>query len=172
VDDRKRSYFAMLLSLILPGLGQLYLRKPLKSLVLFLGVVFAGMIIYLNSFPVSSWQDLTCFDDGKEWWKERRSDTTNPEPLMTELEAVHEQEEDSGHHLWIWTFESGKKLMYRPSWKLKMSGFVQGSIFWLFAVYDGWRGQKGFNKRAFKRKLMAVQEHKEAEEVKKKAGAA
>ena len=73
VGDGKRSYFAMLLSLILPGLGQIYLRKPLKGLVLFLGVIFAGMIIYLNSFPVNSWQDLTRFDDAKEWWKERRS---------------------------------------------------------------------------------------------------
>ena len=169
MGDGKRSYFAMLLSLILPGLGQLYLRKPVKGLVLFLGVVFAGMIIYLNSFPVNSWQDPTSFDDAKQWWKERRSDRTNPEPLMTESDTVRKQEEEPGYHLW--TFESGKKLMYRPSWKLKVSGFVQGSIFWLFAVYDGWHGQKGFNKRAFKRKLMETQEQQEAEEA-KKAGTA
>lgn len=169
VGDGKRSYFAMLLSLILPGLGQIYLRKPLKGLVLFLGVIFAGMIIYLNSFPVNSWQDLTRFDDAKEWWKERRSDTTTAEPSTTEPDAVQEQEEKPGYHLW--TFEDGKKLKYRPSWKLKISGFVQGFIFWFYAIYDGWCGQKGFNKRAFQKRLREVQEQQEAEEA-KKAGAA
>ena len=63
VGNGKRSYLGMLLSLILPGLGQIYLGKWLRGLILFLGVALAGTIIYLNSLPVDSWEDLMRFDD-------------------------------------------------------------------------------------------------------------
>ena len=64
----------------------------------------------------------------------------------------------------LWTFENGKKLMYRPSWKLKLSGLVQGLFVWLYAIFDAWRGEKGFNKRAFKTRLRRVKEQEEVEE--------
>lgn len=151
VGDGKPSYLAMLLSLILPGLGQIYLRRWLRGFILFLGVALGATIIYLNSLPVDSWEDLARFDEFADWWKERRSDNTNVVPPSDAEDMIQEIEEDPGYHLW--TFESGKKLMYRPSWKLKLSGLFQGLVFWLYAIFDGWRGEKGFNKRAFKRRL-------------------
>ncbi len=53
-----RSYRAMLLSMIIPGLGQIYLRKPLKGIIIFIGIISAMMLIYANSLPVTSWRDL------------------------------------------------------------------------------------------------------------------
>ena len=156
VGAGKRSYLAMLLSLILPGLGQVFLRKPLKGLILFLGVASAGAIFYINSLPVSSWQDFTRFDGTKEWWAAGRSDGTEAESASTDPNSPGVQEEKPTYHLW--TFDDGKKLMYRPSWKLKVSGLIQGVIFWFYAIYDGWRGKKGFNKRAFKKRLREAKE--------------
>ena len=54
----RRSYRAMLLSMIIPGLGQIYLRKPLKGVILLIGIISATMLIYANSLPVTSWHDL------------------------------------------------------------------------------------------------------------------
>ena len=158
--DGKPSYLAMLLSLILPGLGQIYLRKWLRGIVLFFGVAFGATLIYLNSLPIDGWQDLTSFDDFTDWWEERRSDNTDAMQSSDAPPDTAEGEENGqGYHLW--TFENGKKLMYRPSWKLKLSGLVQGLFFWLYAIFDGWRGEKGFNKRAFKRRLRRVKEREE-----------
>lgn len=144
---RKRSYLAMLLSLSFPGLGQVFLRRPLKGFVLFLGVAVAAFIIYSNSYPVKTWHDLICFSDAKE----AGFDRMHKEPEATVLDATQLEKEEMAVELW--RFESGKKLMYRPSWKLKLSGFVQGVIFWLYAIFDAWRGQRGFNRRAFKKRL-------------------
>ena len=161
VGNGKRSYLGMLLSLILPGLGQIYLGKWLRGLILFFGVALAGTIIYLNSLPVDSWEDLMRFDDFTDWWKERRSDNTYAIPPSNAPDVMEEMDENSGYHLW--TFENGKKLMYRPSWKLKLSGLAQGIFFWLYAVCDGWRGEKGFNKRAFKSRLRKAKNREEVE---------
>lgn len=160
VGSGKPSYVAMLLSLVLPGLGQIYLRRRLKGSILFLGVVLGGILIYVNSLPVDSWEDLTSFDDLTDWWEDRRSDDTNAIQSADAPNLV-EEEENPGYHLW--TFESGKKLMYRPSWKLKLSGLVQMLFFWLCAIFDGWRGEKGFNKRAFRKRLKEVKEREEVE---------
>ena len=46
VTSGRRSYLAMLLSVIIPGLGQIYLRKPLKGVIILIGVVSAMMLIY------------------------------------------------------------------------------------------------------------------------------
>ena len=162
VGRGKPSYLAMLLSLILPGLGQIYLRKWLRGFILFLAVVLGGALIYLNSLPVNGWQDLTRFDDFTDWWKERRFDGANAVQSSGTPDIVEEMEERPGYHLW--TFENGKKLMYRPSWKLKLSGFVQGLFFWMYAICDGWRGEKGFNKRAFKKRLREVKKREGVEE--------
>ena len=164
VGSGKPSYVAMLLSLILPGLGQIYLRKRLRGFILFLGVALGGTLIYLNSLPVDSWDDLTSIDDFTGWWEKGRSDNTN---TVQSLDApdVEEEIEESGYHLW--TFENGKKLMYRPSWKLKLSGLAQGLFFWVYAIFDGWRGERGFNKRAFRKRLREVKEREEVEETEK-----
>ena len=57
-----RSYPAMLLSIIIPGLGQIYLRKILKGIIIFIGVISAIALIYANSLPVTSWSDLVRLD--------------------------------------------------------------------------------------------------------------
>jgi hypothetical protein len=162
VGNGKPAYLAMLLSLILPGLGQIYLRKWLKGFIIFLGVALGGTIIYLNSLPVDGWQDLTRFDDFTNWWEERRFGNTNAVPSSDVPDMAKGREERPGYHLW--TFENGKKLMYRPSWKLKLSGLVQVLFFWLYAICDGWRGEMGFNKRAFRKRLREVKEREEVEE--------
>ena len=82
----RRSYCAMLLSMILPGLGQIYLRKPSKGIILFIGILSAMLLIYANSLPVTSWRDLTRLDRTEtsldeqhaEGQTEAYSETDNP----------------------------------------------------------------------------------------------
>lgn len=128
-----RSYLAMILSAILPGLGQLYLGQFLKGFILFLVFASALGIFYLNSMPVEEWRDLTRF---KPTAKEDVS-TDDTEDAQKRLSyAIH-----------IWTFDDGEKLMYRPSWKLKISGSVQGILCWFYAIGDGWRGRRRRSRR-------------------------
>lgn len=123
-----RSYVAMVLSAILPGLGQLYLGQFPKAIVVF--VVFASAIglFYLNSLPVTEWHDLTRFKP------------TSGESTATDKTENAEAQEPYSIH--IWTFDDGEKLMYRPSWKLKISASVQGILCWFYAVGDGLRGRR------------------------------
>ena len=107
------SFVAMILSAILPGLGQLYLGQFPKAIILFAIFASAIGIFYLNSLPVTGWDDLMRFKEAQEPY------------------SCH-----------IWTFDDGEKLMYRPSWKLKISASVQGILCWLYAVGDGWRGRR------------------------------
>lgn len=58
----RRSYGAVLFSMILPGLAQIYLRKPLKGIIILLGITTAMLLIYANSLPVTSWRDLIRID--------------------------------------------------------------------------------------------------------------
>ena len=60
--QRGRSYFAMLLSMIIPGLGQIYLRKILRGVIILIGTSFAMVLIYANSLPVTTWRDLIRLD--------------------------------------------------------------------------------------------------------------
>ena len=122
------SYVAMVLSAILPGLGQLYLGQFPKAIVVF--VVFASAIglFYLNSLPVTEWRDLTRFKPAAE--------------ENTSTENTENSEAQEPYSIHIWTFDDGEKLMYRPSWKLKISASVQGILCWLYAVSDGWRGRR------------------------------
>lgn len=121
-DTSAPSFVAMVLSIIVPGLGQLYLGQSLKAIVLF--VIFASAIglFYVNSLPVTGWDDLMRF-------KPTAENTSTDE--AGEPYSIH-----------IWTFDDGEKLMYRPSWKLKISASVQGVLCWLYAVGDGWRGRR------------------------------
>ena len=128
-----RSYVAMLLSVIFPGLGQLYLGHFLKAFIIVLGVVSALGIVYLNSMPVKDWHDLTRFKP------RAKTETTE--------EGTGNAENPPGYAIHIWTFDDGEKLMYRPSWKLKISGAIQGILCWLYAIGDGWRGRRGGRRR-------------------------
>ncbi len=124
-----RSYVAMFLSIILPGLGQLYLGHFLKAFIVVFGVASALGIVYLNSMPVEDWRDLTRFKP----------------PVKTETteDETGNAAKSPGYAIHIWTFDDGEQLMYRPSWKLKISGLIQGVLCWLYAIGDGWRGRRG-----------------------------
>lgn len=123
-----RSFVAMVLSAILPGLGQLYLGQFLKAIILFAIFASAVGVFYLNSLPVTGWDDLMRF-------KPAAADSTSTD----EAGGSEAQEPYSIH---IWTFDDGEKLMYRPSWKLKISASIQGILCWLYAVGNGWRGRR------------------------------
>lgn len=123
-----RSYVAMLLSAILPGLGQLYLGQFLKGFILFLIFASALGIFYLNSMPVKEWRDLTQFKPAA------KAETTT--------DNTEDTQKQSSYAIHIWTFDDGEKLMYRPSWKLKISASAQGILCWLYAVGNGWRGRR------------------------------
>ena len=128
-DKPARSFVAMVLSAILPGLGQLYLGQSPKAIVLFAIFVSAIGIFYLNSLPVTGWDDLMRFKPA------------TPENTSTD-ETGNSEAQGSPYSFHIWTFDDGEKLMYRPSWKLKISASVQGILCWLYAVGDGWRGRR------------------------------
>ena len=239
VGTGKRSYLAMLLSMIIPGLGQFYLRKPLKGVILLLGVASAGVLIYISSLPVNSWHDLIRFDALEKWWNARQSENRIMAGSSKDSESVSggvKEQKAPIYHLhtfngkllfridlafqsnldnrasismglrqafqnnkitlsentivsikkkgsrWLITDENNsqtyslkkadeqlnvydiKKLMYRPSSKFKISGFIQAILFWIYAIYDGWKGRRGFNQRAFRRKVKAEGEHHEAED--------
>jgi hypothetical protein len=91
----------MLLSMI-PGLGQLYLRKPLKGAILFLGVLSACAVIYISSLPVNDWRDLMRLDGLETWWETRQAEIeTQEDPEKSQLvatEAKEKQERD--YHLY------------------------------------------------------------------------
>ena len=125
-----RSYVAMVLSAILPGLGQLYLSQFAKGIIIFLIFASAAALFYLNSLPVTEWSDLLRFHAVT-----KANEAQDPDEPMKPYE-IH-----------IWTFDDGEKLMYRPSWKLKVSSSVQGVLCWLYAVGDGWRGRRRTRKR-------------------------
>ena len=173
-STEKRSLFAMLLSIIIPGLGQFYLRKPLKGFLLLFGVIFAVVIFYVNSIPVNSWRDLTRFDGMGSWWENLQGKTYKPE---ADAEPTGEEQERQYHIITI-TEESrfavlyklllpkakeGDKLMYRPSWAFKITALIQGILFWIYAIYDGWTGKRGVNKRALKQRLKAAEKRNQAE---------
>ena len=128
-----RSYVAMLLSAILPGLGQFYLGRFLTGFILFLIFASALGIFYLNSMPVKEWRDLMQFKPAAK--DETTTDDTENSQKQPSY-AIH-----------IWTFDDGEQLMYRPSWKLKISASVQGILCWLYAVGDGWRGRRRRGRR-------------------------
>ncbi len=122
-----RSYTAMILSAFLPGLGQIYLHQVVKGCIIFFVFITAIGLFYLNSYPVRGWDDLLRFHP------ERYNDTTSYDSLNSEDNI------DNSFH--IWTLENGKTLMFRPSWILKITAFIQALFCWIYAVYGGWRGR-------------------------------
>ena len=107
----QRSYRAMLLSMIIPGLGQIYLRKPLEGVILIIGMISAMVLIYANSLPVTSWRDLTRIDrteissdaGGAAGQTEAQSETDDP------TLAGREQKRWRGYPL----YTSDSKFMFR-----------------------------------------------------------
>ena len=123
-----RSFVAMVLSAILPGLGQLYLSQFVKGVVIFLIFGSALALFYLNSLPVQEWSDLMRFKPAAN--EDAKSDSAEADATQTSYE-IH-----------LWTFDDGERLMFRPSWKLKISSSIQAVLCWLYAVGDGWRGRR------------------------------
>lgn len=122
-----RSFVAMILSAVLPGLGQMYLGQYFKAGIILIGFLSALGFIYLNSYPVNEWKDLLEFDTISQ----------NSKILHTKSKG-HPHAEDS---IKLWTLDSGKIIMYRPSWKLKLTSIIQGLICWIYAVSTAWRGK-------------------------------
>ena len=125
-----RSYAAMILSVILPGLGQIYLGRFIKGCIILFVFVSAIALFYLNSYPVKGWSDLARFGPATQ------TETSTHDNADTEI--------DSERSIHLWTLDSGKKLMFRPSWILKITASIQAIICWIYAVRDGWRGRSQF----------------------------
>ena len=117
IGTGKPSPVAMLLSAICPGLGQLYLHKIKKALILFLVAAMGFSIIYINSLPLHNFSDLWQFS------------TTTQESYL------------------IWQFKNGNRLMFRSHWYFKMSGYIQFVVAWLYGVIDGWMGRRIYKRR-------------------------
>ncbi len=126
----KRSYLAMVLSAILPGVGQIYLNQYAKAFFILLGVVSAIFIFVVNSLPLENWSDLLLFRRHGEAVSTTGTGDSEPERITYLL----------------WTFDNGKTLAFHPSWKLKISSLIQAVLCWVYAVYDGWRGIRGTKK--------------------------
>ena len=133
-SPKSPSYAAMVLSAIVPGLGQLYLGQSAKGIIILIVFASALGIFYVNSLPVTGWGDLMRFKP----------------PVKENLTSnnVADSEGQASYAIHIWTFDDGEKLMYRPSWKLKISASIQGILCWLYAVGDGWRGRRRIRKYA------------------------
>lgn len=117
---QKRSYMAMVLSAIIPGLGQLYLKRPLKGTIIFIVFIFSIGIFYINSYPVKDWNDLLQF-------KQIQDNTRT--------------EDDTDNSIHLWTLDNGDALMFRPSWILKVTSLIQGLVCLVYAAYDAWKGR-------------------------------
>ena len=106
----QRSYRAMLLSIIIPGAGQIYLRKILKGIILMIGVISALVLIYANSLPVTSWRDLIRID---------RTETSPDERGAVEQTEAHlennptSQNKDPRHWRGYTLYTSDSKFMFR-----------------------------------------------------------
>lgn len=161
MNTAKRSYLAIALSIVIPGMGQLYLRKPLEGLMLFFGVVFGGFLIYIHSYPVTGWRDLTYIEELEKWWSAQFAEKSLS--IDSENGASATSPRRSPEPVLLYDFKNGTKLMFRPTWHFKVSGLIQALVCWIYAIYDGWEGYRGFSKRAFKNKLKTAQRRREAE---------
>ncbi len=120
VGTGKHSYFALLLSLLIPGLGQIYLRKPGKMLLILIGVVTGLLIVYANSIPVMTWTDM------------------KPQIKASDQNNVEERT--------VWTLKDGRQLRFRPRRTFQLSGWAQVLFFWMYGVVDGWAGRRGYRR--------------------------
>lgn len=127
-----RSFPAMILSAVLPGLGQMYLGQYLKAVIILIGFLSALGFIYMNSYPVNEWEDLL------------QLDTISNDDISTNNKILHTESNwnpNAEGSIKIWTLDSGKMIMYRPSWILKLTSSIQALIFWIYAVSTAWKGK-------------------------------
>ncbi|SVC92997.1 uncharacterized protein METZ01_LOCUS345851 [marine metagenome] len=151
----------MLLSIILPGLGQVYLRRARMGVIFLFGVLTGFGIVYLNSWPVQSWRDLTNFREAKEILESQKTKEgikLNPQKLKEALENI----EDKPHQELLKIKD--KQLMLRPKWWFKVTGLTQFVLFWLLSIADALMGQQGFNRRAFRKKIERLHKKYHSEE--------
>lgn len=123
-----RSYAAMILSAILPGLGQIYLNQIVKGCVLFFVFVSAIGIFYINSYPVKEWRDLLRFKPAAQ----AQTATNDTESAETDTD---------GDGIALWILDNGDTVKFKPNWILKITSTIQALICWLYAVSGGWRGK-------------------------------
>ena len=157
------SFAAAFLSLLLPGLGQVYLRTPAKGFLYFLGTALGALLVCLNSLPLTSWRDLIRFDEAQRIIESQKSE----EGLNIDLEILKQtaQNIEQKPHQELFEHEE-QKLMYKPNWIIKITGLLQMSLVWLWSIFDGWSGERGTNMTALKRRLKAQDEryHKDEKE--------
>ena len=157
------SFLAAFLSLLLPGLGQVYLRTPAKGFLYFLGVSLGALLVYLNSLPLTSWRDLIRFDEAQTIIESQK----NEEGFNIDLDKLKQTAEgiEQKPHQELFEHEE-QKLMYKPNWIIKITGFLQVVLIWVWSISDGWSGERGTNMTAFKRRLKAQDEryHKDQKE--------
>lgn len=130
-----RSYTAMILSGIIPGLGQLYLHRLIKAFIVFFIFVTGVVLFYLNSYPVREFSDLIRFqsDAGSGFVADESGDSVGENAIR------------------IWTFDDGKSLWFRPSLILKVTALIQMFLCWIYAIYDGWRVEHEIDVRTYQR---------------------
>ncbi len=130
-----RSYTAMILSGIIPGLGQLYLHRLIKAFIVFFIFSTGIVLFYLNSYPVREFTDLLRFQSNSS------SGFVSGDGDDTAVE----------NSIQLWIFDDGKSLWFRPSLILKVTALIQIILCWLYAVYDGWRVEHEIDIRAYER---------------------
>lgn len=119
ISTGKLSPLAMFLSMLCPGLGQIYLGKYVKALVIFLAAVMGIVLIYVNTLPFNDFSDLLKKDsESKEYT--------------------------------IWTFKSGRTLMFKSRWQFRLTGFIQFVCAWLYGVADGLAGRRMYRRTILK----------------------
>ena len=135
-----RSYTAMILSGIIPGLGQLYLHRLIKAFIVFFIFLTGVVLFYLNSYPVRELSDLFKFQsDASSGFVAGDSDD------MVVDNAIQ-----------LWTFDDGKSLWFRPSMFLKVTALLQIVLCWFYAVYDGWRVEHEIDIRTYQRNRISA----------------
>ena len=109
--EAKRSCCAMLMSMIIPGLGQIYLRKLFKGVIIFIGIISAMVLIYANSLPVASWRDLIRLDR-TETLSDKRGATGQME-AYPETDNPSSEGEDPKQWRGYTLYTSDSKFMFR-----------------------------------------------------------
>lgn len=127
-----RSYTAMILSAIVPGLGQLYLHRLIKAFIVFFIFLTGIVLFYMNSYPVREFGDLFRFQSNAGGFVEQDSG---------EIENA----------IQLWTFDDGKKVFFRPSVILKITALIQVLLCWIYAIYDGWRVEHEIDIKTYER---------------------
>ena len=144
IDEKKglppRSYTGMILSAIVPGLGQLYLHRVLKGFIVFFVFLSALILFYLNSYPVRDWSDLLSFQPSGH-------------SSGSGLFAKEYGSMDIDNAIQLWTFDDGKSLWFRPSFLLKITAMIQAIFCWIYATYDAWRVEREIDIRSYQKEL-------------------